>query len=152
MAKRLYRRDVRRIVKRHVRDVSRAEVVKAYRNSRLKNLHGEFLDRRYRALPMRVWELILEYSQVDKKQYRSEHYDCENFAMALCGQVPMWFDVNGVGFVVDYSGKHAYNAILVSESGEHLEVIGVEPQNDRWGVAKTGAQMYSAQNGYTIFG
>ncbi|MCE2397314.1 hypothetical protein J4G02_22675 [Candidatus Poribacteria bacterium] len=94
VAKRLYRRDVRRIVKRHVCDVSRAEVVEAYRNSRLKNLHGEFLDRRYRAL-----------SQVDKKQYRTDYWDCDNFALALCGQVPMWFDVNGVGLVVDYSGK-----------------------------------------------
>ena len=151
MAKRLYRRDVRRIVKRHVRDVSRAEVVKAYRNSQLKNLHGEFLDRRYRALPMRVWELVLEYSQVDKKQYRSDHWDCDNFALALCGQIPMWFDVNGVGLVVDYSGKHAYNSLLVYDNNK-LSIVGVEPQNDRWGVAKTGAQMYSAQNGYTIFG
>ena len=48
------------------------------------------------------------------------------------------FDVNGVGFVVDYSGKHAYNAILVSESGGHLEVVGVEPQNDRWALRKLG--------------
>jgi hypothetical protein len=152
VAKRLYHRDVRRVVKRHVRDVSRTEVVKAYRNSGLNNLYGQFLDGRYRALPMRVWELVLEYSQVDKKQYRSEHYDCDNFAMALCGQVPTLFDVNGVGFVVDFSGGHAYNAILVSESRGHLEVVGVEPQNDRWGVAKTGARMYSARNSYTIFG
>ena len=150
VAKRLYRRDVRRVVKRHVCDFSRAEVVKAYRNSQLNNLHGVFLDRRYRALPTDIWKLILEYTQIDKKQYVSEYWDCDDYAKAFAAQVPLFFACNGVGIVYDFSGGHAYNAILVADKRDHLAVVGVEPQNDGWGIAQTSI-MYKATQGYTIF-
>lgn len=149
MAK-LYRRNVRRLVKRHVREVSAQQVADAYRLSMLRNLQLQLFDSRYLALPAEVWQTVLDYTQIDKKPYKSEHYDCDNFAMALCGQVPTFFDVNGVGLVADFSGGHAYNALIVYE-GVSLEIVAVEPQSDQWGVVKQGGRMYAAMTGYTIF-
>lgn len=112
-------------------------VVDALRNSPLSRLSLSFLDRTYTALPMEAWCEILEWSDVDRVGYVSERRDCDNFAVALAGQVGLRFGVNGCGIVVDYSGRHAYNCLLVStpdadgDGTPDLAIAIVEPQTDR---------------------
>ena len=117
--------------------VTAQAVSDALRASPLARLSLSFLDRTYTALPMEVWAEILEWSDVDRVGYVSESRDCDNFAVALAGQVGLRFGVNGCGIVVDYSGKHAYNMLLVStpdadgDGSPDLAIALVEPQTDR---------------------
>ncbi len=141
-------------VKDAISMVSYDKVVAALRQSALKNLRPQFLDRNYTALPMEKWQEILEYSDVDRVQYVSELRDCDNFAIALAGQVALRFGVNGIGIVVDFSGRHAYNCLLVSTSDGGLEIKVVEPQSDgmpKVGDRLSGHEAYKAQNGWILF-
>ena len=51
-----------------------------------------------------------------------------------------------IGEVLDFSGSHAYAAIVVEGKGG-LSVVGVEPQNDKIRVVSSGHRMYAAQHG-----
>lgn len=68
-----------------------------------------------------LWEDVNEY------QYIKEKLDCDKFAAWFWGRYRILFQRNNCGFVVDWSGGHAYN-IFVRQNGVWL----YEPQNDRW--------------------
>ena len=55
-----------------------------------------------------------------------------------------------IGEVLDFSGSHAYAAIVVEGKGG-LSVVGVEPQTDRTRVGAIEHQMYSMRNGLVTF-
>lgn len=117
------------------RTVTYKEVIKAFQHSPIWRLQPQLLDRSYTALPVETWCEILAWSDVDRVKYVAEKRDCDNFAVALAGQVSLRLGVNGCGIVVDYSGKHAYNCILVTgdfdkDGKEDLKVLLVEPQSD----------------------
>ena len=135
------------------RSFSAEQVAGALTESPLRRMQILLLDREYTALPLKVWERILEWSDVDRIDYVSEKRDCDNFAIALSGQVGLRLAVNGIGLVVDYSGGHAYNCILVRE-GNDLTLRIVEPQTDRMpavGSCLSGHEAYKADYGFVMF-
>ena len=128
------------------------KVVESTRKT-LPGLSFQFLDAKFTALPLSVWNKILLFSQVDKVDYIATTRDCDNFAIALAGECSLVFGVNGVGIVVDIAGKHAYNVLLV-EGSEGLETVLVEPQTDGFcqiGDNLSNQEAYTGKKGYVIF-
>lgn len=125
------------------------QVFDAFAKSPLKELGIQFLDRKYWGVSKEAWQLILSFNGVDKERYKSERYDCDNFAMSLASTVAMRWDINGCGIVCDFSGGHAYCALIIAESDGSASIAVVEPQTDRFILKMDG--MYSAENGYVIF-
>ena len=147
---RLYLRDVRKTVKRTERKVGAGEVIEAFNRSPLSRLQLMMVDRDYWVVPEPTWFDILNWSQVDRIKYRADRQDCDDFAKILNGEVARKFQLNSIGLVLDFSGGHAYSAVVVDDNGR-LEVAAVEPQSDRTHVAATRHRMYTARNGLVIF-
>ena len=146
MAK-LYLKDVRKVVRKAKRTVTQQAVEHAHTESKLRTLQLVPLDTSYVALPVETWELFLQYSGVDRIQYKSDTMDCDDFAQILCGECKRKLHVNGIGLVVDFSGRHAYNALLAYE-GSELSLLTIEPQNDKIIINRSG--MYAAQYGFLL--
>ena len=65
------------------------------------------------------------------RKYVPEFFDCDSYAAALMGMVAFNFEVNGIARVLDTSGEHSYNAVLIcTPSGEKCIWGRVEPQAD----------------------
>lgn len=146
----LYLKDVRKTVKRTERKVDAGEVIEAFNRSPLSRLQLMLVDRDYWVVPELTWFDILNWSQVDRIKYRAERQDCDDFAKILNGEVVRKFQLNSIGTVLDFSGAHAYVAVVLDDNGR-LEVAAVEPQTDRTHVAATRHRMYAAQNGLVTF-
>ena len=142
-----------------IRKVPHNQVVDALQDAGLGQLRPVFLDKDYYALPLETWAEIIEWSDVDRIKYVAEKRDCDNFAVAFAGQVGLRFAVNGVGIVVDFSGKHAYNCLLVTgdkdgDGVDDLSVVLLEPQSDRMpqvGDTMSGHEAYKAESGFILF-
>ena len=148
MANGIDKRSLRRLIAKTAKIFSAQEVAEAWQLSMGKRLSAEFVDRQYTAVPYHVWEQILQDSNVSNRKYVSERSDCDDFAYALRGTVPLNLNVNGIGVVLDISGRHAYNAVL-SMSGEALYIAFVEPQTDQF--VTLGDGMYKAEVGSVRF-
>ena len=116
--------------------------------SLVANLADITLDNTYWAVSLETWELILAYNGASKNDYVKDSFDCDNFALCLAGNVPQRWGVNGVAIVIDFSGQHAYNALLVVDENGVLEVAVVEPQNDEFVIRKQG--MYKGNCGFAL--
>lgn len=156
-------------IKSHVRReqlvVPAQAVHKAAVEAGLGRLNHQFLDPNYVALPLGVWEDFLMWSWLNDVKYIESHFDCENSAMALCAEVGRRLRVNAVGLVMDISGRHAYNALLVKD-GDGVRVQVCEPQTDAlvtigeafrgdkaFGVneAFSGNEAYKAEEGFVLW-
>ena len=147
---------------------SAAEVEAAFKNGAGKHLTFVPLDTKYWAQTPAVWKRILQYSSIDTKEYKAERYDCDDFAFAFKGSIGARLSVNSIGMVVDYSGGHAYNAILVAYPPNpdsaamadgadplksDLRVVFIEPQNDSVvakGQEMSDQEIYKMTQGFVI--
>lgn len=136
--------DVKRAIKENVVDLSAKDMLSAFARSGLRQLQAIAIDSRYRAVDIDTWRLIMDYSNVDKKKYKSEHFDCDNFAVCFAGEVAQKWELNGVGIVIDVSAKHAYNCLLVVDNDNYLRILSIEPQTDR-------ITSYVAEEGFVMF-
>ena len=140
---------VRRIAQME-RAFTPAAVSDAWGRSPARRLQLVCLDGlRYFGLPLGLWRQVLQYTGVETGQYREDRYDCDDFAMAFKGVVARKLAVNGVGFIVDASGQHAYNALLTVEQDGAAGIAFLEPQSDRLVVNYTG--QYALQAGFSIW-
>ena len=137
--------DVWRAVRDSKQQYTKAEVVAALDASPLGLLQDVPVDNNYWGASEDAWHGMLAYTGVDRRRYVSDSFDCDNFAVLFAGIVADKFDINGVGIVVDFSGGHAYCAILiVTDSGLKIGII--EPQNDKFVIKTEG--MYAARFGF----
>lgn len=143
-------REVRRAIKDTRKEYTWEDVWLTMTDSQFAKLNPTLLDTRYWAVPIETWQLILAWSGVDKKTYISDFFDCDNFAIAFSGEVAQRFQINSAGIVVDYSGKHAYTAILIRNGDDTLAIATIEPQSDAFILKTTG--MYDAEQGFVLFG
>lgn len=140
---------VRRIA-RQERAFPPAAVSAAWAASPARRLQLVCLDgQRYFGLPLGLWRQVLQYTGVEAGQYRPDRYDCDDFAIAFKGAVARKLAVNGVGFVVDASGQHAYNALLTVEQDGAAGIAFLEPQNDR--LVADYTDQYALQAGFSIW-
>ena len=147
--KKLYLKDVRKAVKETVQVVLVDQVIAAYRTSPLARLQLIPTDSMYWVLPTETWQLILDYSQVDKIKYLPERQDCDDFARIIDGEIKRKLLINSSGLVVDWSGGHAYSVLVAIDDGK-ISLVGVEPQSDQWAVSETGLAAYSMQTGFVL--
>lgn len=143
------KRKVTRLIEKTEVQIDGDALRRAWQNSPGRDLQLIPVDRVYWGVPWKTWELILRYTAVDAGQYRSDRYDCDDFAFALRAAVSRKLALNSVGLVIDYSGRHAYSALLVTNPGEEPKVVFLEPQNDRLIIKYEG--MYSADVGFAIY-
>ena len=140
--------DVWRSVRDTKKEFSNAEVKAALGASHLSKLGGLPLDETYWAVAIETWHLILAYNGTDKKRYVKDVFDCDNFAILFAGSVADKFSINGAGIVIDYSGGHAYSALLVVTEDGALAFATIEPQNDEFVIKTEG--MYDAEFGFIM--
>ena len=140
--------DVWRSVRDTKKEFTNAEVQAALGASHLSKLGGLPLDEKYWAVSIETWHLILAYNGTDKKRYVKDFFDCDNFAILFAGSVADKFAINGAGIVIDYSGGHAYSALLVVTEAGTLAFATIEPQNDEFVIKTEG--MYDAEFGFIM--
>lgn len=128
---------------------SAADITTAFNNSELSHLQLVTWDTRYRALPHNIWQNILDICGTSVKQYQTDFYDCDDFAITFAGYVCSNFAVNTAGIVVDATGEHCYNSLVVVNNGVASFAI-IEPQSDEWIIKLHGP--YQAKSGYVILG
>lgn len=106
------------------------------------------IDSKYWCLPVNVWDQVLQHFGPDVNKYRPERYDCDDFAICFKGHCSHEFEINSCAWVLDFSGKHSYNAIVVAVPGGQPEVHYLEPQADRW--VRSGQTHYPLTRGLVI--
>ena len=79
--------DVWRDVRKTVKTVAEQELRHAWKQSELRPLGLRYLDSRFRALPAKVYKKVLAYNTVDRSRYKSEHFDCDIFAVCPAGDI-----------------------------------------------------------------
>ena len=148
-------KEVRTAVREGRRVVGWKELEAAFEASPLSKLQCICLDSKYIALPLETWRLVLRWSNIDRFRYKADKRDCDNFAAALHGTVPIRFKVNTAAYVLDFSGRHAYNAVAVAEPEGRLSIAVVEPQTDELvsvGDEKSEHEAYLATKGFVLWG
>jgi len=69
---------------------------------------------------------IVAWDWVDTIEYRNDRWDCENFALLFKSHVDLYFGLNQVGVVVDYTSRHSYNLVVYPDGRVQI----LEPQSD----------------------
>jgi hypothetical protein len=86
-------------------------------------------DARYRTILKEEMQEFLNLDDIDKREYVSDMYDCDDFSFALMGAIsnPEWGDIAfGILFSKTPEGKHAINCFI----DKNRQVWIIEPQND----------------------
>lgn len=124
---------------------------KLHAKSQVGHLELVMTDSEYTALTVAQWNKVLTACNEETLPYVKTIHDCDDFAFLMRGLVPAVARVNGVGAVLDFKGKHAYNVVLVVDGTTHSIEI-VEPQLDAF-VPKTdiGKAPYSGSAGIAIW-
>lgn len=148
---RIYLNDLREEVAKTVKKVDSSVVIDSHARSPFKQLGFLPLDHEYWLLPKETWQMVLDWSRVDKIKYLPDRIDCDDFARILDGEVRRKLKINGIGLVVDWSGAHAYTVLGIVDDADEVSLVGVEPQNDRMGVVAGGGRMYAAKSGFVLF-
>lgn len=107
------------------------------------------LDQKFQALTMDAWNEILKESDTKTIQYQEDFQDCDNFAIIFAASVMRSLATNSTAIVFDSGGKHAFNAILITD-GDKIEFKVVEPQQDT--LANLSKPVYSNESGFAIIG
>ena len=106
------------------------------------------LDGKYFALTRKEWTAVIAAVGPDGNAYTPERYDCDSFSRYFWAEVNHRFEVNGLFVVVDYSGTHSYNALLVHDGKGSLSVLLFEPQNGQF--PTRGKAPYDLKSGFFI--
>ena len=132
------------------------QVSEAWANSELSHIQLISTNKNFRALPTKTWDALLAMHLTIHK-YETDFFDCDAYSIVFCGFMAWYFDVNGVARVMDNSGAHSYNAVLVSDDGKTCTWRKVEPQSDTFvgdppaGITVTAPSgAYAAQSGFAV--
>ena len=150
MDRRYYKYNIKREINNKVKRVTRDDILDAFDNSRGDNLQVLCLDSIYRAIPIDVWELIVGRSRLDRRSYKPNFFDCDDFAKIFWAMCSKQFEINGCGFVADFSGGHAYNVLLVVEPDRSLDLAWLEPQTDLIMDKSPATGYYQMKNGLVM--
>lgn len=85
------------------------------------------LDGHYRLTDQNNFLNIVSWDWIDSRQYITDVFDCENYAIAFKSRIDEYFALNQVGIVIDYKSMHGYNLVVFPDSN----VMLLEPQSDK---------------------
>lgn len=88
---------------------------------------------------------LLDLNSVDSFEYITTKYDCEDFTFEFKSQIARRHGVNSIGAVIDYSGSHAYNVVIMQDGNARL----LEPQSDGYREVD-GDKLYDFDNGFIL--
>ena len=136
--------------------ISSRRLQKICKKSVAKKMKIRPLDTKYKVVSLEIWKKILKLSSVNEFKYVGQVRDCDDFAFTLRGEVPLNYTVNSISLVMDFSGGHAYNAIITYSEGNpnRLYLALIEPQNDRFvevGEGTSSTEIYKLERGELIF-
>ena len=111
------------------------------------------------AIPEKLWREVFQRTPTADgvNQYVSEVNDCDKHAQLFSGLcAAMWY-LNGVGQIIDWSGSHSYNAVLVApadgDEGDLPTIRIVEPQQSGFVEATSLHKApYTLERGLVLFG
>ncbi len=107
------------------------------------------VDTQYFCLNEDEWNEVIKDIGSDPNKYVPEKYDCDSFSRYWWAEVNHRYEVNGMFTVIDFSGRHSYNAILVHDNtNEGLSVRLFEPQNGSQ--PEKGEEHYTLTSGFFI--
>ena len=122
------------------------------------NLSVDCLDKKFWATDKDTLRTVVEKAlSVQHRVYVPERFDCDDFATVFKGRLSE-LGITSVGFVLDYSSSHAYNAVVLVDAEKHeggveledcLDVVAVEPQQGK--IVQTGAGSFKALQGRITF-
>ena len=122
------------------------------------DLRWYILDSKQVAIPRDLLKEMIQATGTDARKYRPEEYDCDDFAISMAGVVRYLYGFGGVGIVLDFSGKHAYNCALIYDTDDSgnktFDLVFVEPQTDRIvnrGEAMSDHEAYKMKQGVVVF-
>lgn len=113
-------------------------------NWNLEQLH--LFDGKYVAVSFSKLMSYILKDNVRFKHYKSEVYDCDNFALSFAGIFGYKYGLNSIGIAVgevqDTSGKvlyyHAWNVMLATKLDGSVALYMYEPQNSMFTSYKSG--------------
>ena len=138
----------KKTVLKYSRLVSHNDIANAHRRGPLAKLNLQFLDGEFRIPNLALFEEMARKDKTNKRKYRASVADCDNFAAAFSANCGLRWGVNGIGFVCDVSGGHAYNVVFLDDPRQGIVVRLFEPQTDRFATA--GSPNYKAQAGWVM--
>ena len=114
------------------------------------------LDSEYLALSESDWAKLALETRTAQHDWKPETRDCDDFAFAFRGLAPLNYAINGVGMVIDISGKHAYNVVVVyvenDDGTAEFDIKVIEPQDDMFVLHKDlGKPPYTMESGEATF-
>lgn len=102
-------------------------------------------DGKYKYTDFATMMKIIKYDIVKWNDYRSEVFDCDNFAVSFAGMVPFIYGINNVGIaigkVIDEKGNvgyHAWNVFLARKSDGNPMLYMYEPQSGKFSTYREG--------------
>ena len=120
----------------------------------LPHLSVDCLDKKFWATDKATMQTVVDKAlSVQNRVYVPERFDCDDFATSFKADLSR-LGVTAVGFVLDYSSSHAYNAVVLVDAEQHesgaemedcLSVVAVEPQQGK--IVQTGAGSFKALQG-----
>ena len=90
-----------------------------------------FEDARYYLVSLKTMRELIQRCWVKDEPYVSELFDCENFASLFQSIIALNYHLNNVGIVINYTGQHAFNLVVVKEG-----LWALEPQSGQLWPAK----------------
>lgn len=131
MKRYLYKNAINKRIRENGITVSSQDILKAFKASLGRGLQVWPLDSEYTVVDMLTIKHIIERSKVDKAKYIKDKRDCDKFARCVWAETSKNFLLNSFGLVLDFSAAHAYNAIVRHIGKNKLDILWLEPQNDK---------------------
>lgn len=100
-------------------------------NTNWSHIQLLLIDSKYHALSTDNWQKVLNTSNTKAEKYLTNYYDCNHFAFLFKAEVGLLL-VNSVGLVLNFSGHHAFNSVLICDTPGQYEFKFIEPQADRF--------------------
>lgn len=117
----------------------------------------ELLDSEYRVIPLKQMMDVVQTCHVEAIRYQANYVDCDKHSRLLWSLIPVIFRINNIGMVLDYSGRHSYNVVVVDADddkpegdGDGLKVVWLEPQTGS-AIKIHSEPYYSLKRGLILF-
>ena len=132
--------------------ISTADLAKVIKASKFNRFQHIYTDSKYVGLTRDEWNAVLEEAHTKAVKYVATVEDCDDHGALARGVVPAISHANGISWVLDFSGKHSYNLVLVVEADGSFGVEAVEPQLDKLvPFTRVGSDPYAAREGIAIW-
>jgi hypothetical protein len=108
------------------------------------------LDGTYYTTDLETFKKIIDWDWTDTRQYISDVFDCDKFAIYFKSRIAIDYHINAIGVVLDYDSEHAYNILIIKDKDQVYWRI-YEPQTDQiFTYEYRDTRFYSMRNYYLL--